>query len=178
MVARSEDTFSQWFVEREAKGKGAHGGNTTNHSKDAKKPPQCLWEQSNITKYASFGIEIGYGDISLTNISKNMGGSRTISTLLTSQVFLSIIHRFSNKAYDNLADSSDPSKPPPSIQIVQSEIFDIIQSKRYHILKYMKENPDDADAATEAAVRVATGTGTRAERSDKNELKPRPYAHT
>ncbi len=25
--------------EREAKGKGAHGGNTTNHSKDAKKPP-------------------------------------------------------------------------------------------------------------------------------------------
>ncbi len=100
---------------------------------------------------------------------------RTISTLLTSQVFLSINHRFSNKAYDDLADSSDPSKPPPSIQIAQSEIFDIIQSKRYHILKYMKENPDDADAAMEAVVRVATGTGTRAERSDKKELKQRRW---
>lgn len=100
---------------------------------------------------------------------------RTISTLLTSQVYLSINHRFSNKAYDDLADSSDPSKPPPSIQIAQSEIFDIIQSKRYHILKYMKENPDDADAAMEAVVRVATGTGTRAERADKKELKQRRW---
>ena len=100
---------------------------------------------------------------------------RTISTLLTSQVFLSINHRFSNKAYDDLADSSDPSKPPPSIQLAQSEIFDIIQSKRYHILKYMKENPEDADAAMEAVVRVATGTGTRAERSDKKELKQRKW---
>lgn len=100
---------------------------------------------------------------------------RTISTLLTSQVFLSINHRFSSKAYDDLADSSDPSKPPPSIQLAQSEIFDIIQSKRYHILKYMKENPEDADAAMEAVVRVATGTGTRAERSDKKELKQRKW---
>ncbi len=100
---------------------------------------------------------------------------RTISTLLTSQVYLSINHRFSNKAYDDLADSSDPSKPPPSIQIAQSEIFDVIQSKRYHILKYMRENPDDADAAMEAVVRVATGTGTRAERADKKELKQRRW---
>jgi hypothetical protein len=100
---------------------------------------------------------------------------RSISVLLTSQVFLSINHRFSNKAYDDLADSSDPSKPPPSIQIAQSEIFDIIQGKRYHILKYMKNNPEDADAAMEAVVRVATGTGTRAERTDKKELKQRRW---
>jgi hypothetical protein len=86
---------------------------------------------------------------------------RSISVLLTSQVYLSINHRFSNKAYDDLADSSDPSKPPPSIQIAQSEIFDIIQGKRYHILQYMKENPDDANAAMEAVVRIATGTGPR-----------------
>jgi len=100
---------------------------------------------------------------------------RSISVLLTSQVFLSINHRFSNKAYDDLADSSDPSKPPPSIQIAQSEIFDIIQSKRYHLLQYMKNNPDDADAAMEAVVRVATGTGTRAERVDKKVLKQRRW---
>lgn len=100
---------------------------------------------------------------------------RSISVLLTSQVFLSINHRFSNKAYDDLADSSDPSKPPPSIQISQSEIFDIIQGKRYHLLQYMKNNPEDADAAMEAVVRVATGTGTRAERSDKKELKQRRW---
>ena len=86
---------------------------------------------------------------------------RSISVLLTSQVYLSINHRFSNKAYDDLAYSSDPSRPPPSIQIAQSEIFDIIQGKRYHILQYIKNNPEDADAAMEAVVRVATGTGTR-----------------
>ena len=100
---------------------------------------------------------------------------RSISVLLTSQVYLSINHRFSIKAYDDLADSSDPSKPPPSIQIAQSEIFDIIQGKRYHILQYMKNNPDDADAAMEAVVRVATGTGTRAQRTDKKELKQRRW---
>ena len=101
---------------------------------------------------------------------------RSVSVLLTSQVFLSINHRFSNKAYDDLADSSDPSKPPPSIQLAQSEIFDIIQGKRYHILKYIKNNPEDADAAMEAVVRVATGTGTRAERTDKKELKQRHWS--
>ena len=95
---------------------------------------------------------------------------RSISVLLTSQVYLSINHRFSNKAYDDLADSSDPSKPPPSIQIAQSEIFDIIQSKRYHMLQYMKENPDDANAAMEAVVRIATGTGPRAINDSKTKL--------
>lgn len=95
---------------------------------------------------------------------------RSISVLLTSQVYLSINHRFSNKAYDDLADSSDPSKPPPSIQIAQSEIFDIIQSKRYHMLQYMRENPADANAAMEAVVRIATGTGPRAINDSKTKL--------
>jgi len=100
---------------------------------------------------------------------------RSVSVLLSSQVFLSINHRFSSKAYDDLADSSDPSKPPPSIQIAQSEIFDIIQGKRYHILQYMKNKPEEGDAAMEAVVRVATGTGTRAERLDKKSLKQRKW---
>jgi hypothetical protein len=95
---------------------------------------------------------------------------RSISVLLTSQVYLSINHRFSNKAYDDLADSSNPSKPPPSIQIAQSEIFDIIQGKRYHILQYMKENPGDANAAMEAVVRIATGTGPRSIVDSKTKL--------
>lgn len=100
---------------------------------------------------------------------------RSVSVLLTSQVYLSINHRFSNKAYDDLADSSDPSKPPPSIQIAQSEIFDIIQGKRYHILQYIKNNPEEGDAAMEAVVRVATGTGTRSQRADKKGLKQRRW---
>ena len=100
---------------------------------------------------------------------------RSISVLLTSQVYLSINHRFSNQAYDDLADSSDPSRPPPGLQISQSEIFDIIQGKRYHILQYIKNNPDDGDAAMEAIVRVATGTGNRLGRADKKELKQRRW---
>ena len=100
---------------------------------------------------------------------------RSVSVLLSSQVFLSINHRFSSKAYDDLADSSDPSKPPPSIQIAQSEIFDIIQGKRFHILRYIENNPEEGDAAMEAVVRVATGTGTRAEKPDKKSLKQRKW---
>ena len=100
---------------------------------------------------------------------------RSISVLLSSQVYLSINHRFSNKAYDDLADSSDPSKPPPSIQLAQSEIFDIIQGKRYHILQYMKNNPEDADAAMEAVVRIATGSGPRALTDKKKQMKQRHW---
>jgi hypothetical protein len=86
---------------------------------------------------------------------------RVVSVLLSSQVYLTINNRFSNQVYDDLHDSSDPTKPPPSIQIAQSEIFDILQSQRYHVLKYMRVHPEQADEAMEAVVRVATGTGAR-----------------
>ncbi len=48
-----------------------------------------------------------------------------------------INHRFSNQAYDDLQDKTDPTKPPPSIHIAQSEVFDIIQTHRYQLLKYV-----------------------------------------
>jgi hypothetical protein len=86
---------------------------------------------------------------------------RSISVLLSSQVYLMINHRFSNKVYDDLQDMTDPTKPPPSIQIPQSDIFDIIQTHRYNILKYMRLHPEEADDAMEAVVRIATGTGSR-----------------
>ena len=86
---------------------------------------------------------------------------RSVSILLSSQVYLMINHRFSSKVYDDLQDMTDPTKPPPSIQIPQSDIFDIIQHQRYQVLKYMRLHPDDADDAMEAVVRIATGTGTR-----------------
>jgi hypothetical protein len=58
-------------------------------------------------------------------------------------------------------DTPNPTHPPPSIQIAQSENFDIIQSKRYHILRFIRENQKEGDHAMEAVVRIATGTGTR-----------------
>jgi hypothetical protein len=100
----------------------------------------------------------------------------SISVLLSSQVFLMINHRFSNQAYDDLQDMTDPTKPPPSIQISQSEVFDIIQKQRYEILKYMRLHPKDADEAMESVVRIATGTGTRARASiDQKSLKSRHW---
>jgi hypothetical protein len=86
---------------------------------------------------------------------------RAVSILMSSQVYLTINHRFSNKVYDDLQDSAHPTHPPPSIQIAQSEIFDIIQSHRYNLLRFIRENPKDGDRAMEAVVRIATGTGTR-----------------
>ena len=98
-----------------------------------------------------------------------------VSVLLSSQVFLMINHRFSSQAYDDLQDMIDPTKPPPSIQIAQSEIFDIIQNKRYMILKYMKVNRKEADEAMEAVVRIATATGSRDTSSNSDELKIRHW---
>ena len=86
---------------------------------------------------------------------------RAVSVLLSSQVYLTINHRFSNNVYDDLQDTPNPTHPPPSIQIAQSEIFDIIQSKRYHILRFIRERQKEGDHAMEAVVRIATGTGTR-----------------
>jgi hypothetical protein len=86
---------------------------------------------------------------------------RAVSILMSSQVYLAINHRFSNKAYDDLQDTPNPTHPPPSIQIAQSEIFDIIQTHRYNLLRFIRENPVEGDQAMEAVVRIATSTGTR-----------------
>lgn len=99
---------------------------------------------------------------------------RAVSILMSSQVYLMVNHRFSNKVYDDLQDKSSPTQPPPSIQITQSEVFDIIQTHRYNLLRFIRENPKEGDQAMEAVVRIATGTGTR-EQADV-ELKQRHWA--
>jgi hypothetical protein len=86
---------------------------------------------------------------------------RAVSVILSSQVYLTINHRFSNNVYDDLQDTPNPTHPPPSIQIAQSEIFDIIQTHRYNILRFIRENPVDGDKAMEDVERIATGTGAR-----------------
>jgi hypothetical protein len=86
---------------------------------------------------------------------------RAVSVLLSSQVYLTINHRFSSNVYDDLQDTPNPTHPPPGLQIAQSEVFDIIQSKRYHILRFIRENKEEGDHAMEAVVRISTGTGTR-----------------
>lgn len=87
-----------------------------------------------------------------------------------------INHRFSNKAYDDLQDMTNPTKPPPSIQIAQSEIFDVIQKQRYQILKYLRLNPNDGNEAMEAVVRIATGTGSRLKNTEQKSLKIRHWS--
>ena len=98
---------------------------------------------------------------------------RAVSIIMSSQVFLTINHRFSAKIYDDLQDTANPTQPPPSIQIAQSEVFDVIQTHRYNVLRFIREKPVEGDMAMEAVVRIATGTGTRAQ-TDK-ELKERHW---
>jgi hypothetical protein len=98
---------------------------------------------------------------------------RAVSILMSSQVYLTINHRFSAKVYDDLQDTANPTHPPPSIQLAQSEIFDIIQAHRYNLLRFIREQRVDGDRAMEAVVRIATGTGTR--ELDNKELKQRHW---
>jgi hypothetical protein len=98
---------------------------------------------------------------------------RAVSILMSSQVYLTINHRFSSKIYDDLQDKAKPTQPPPSIQIAQSEIFDIIQTHRYNLLRFMRERPVEGDLAMEAVVRIATSTGTRDQKDA--ELKERHW---
>lgn len=94
---------------------------------------------------------------------------RAVSILLSSQVYLTINHRFSIKVYDDLQDVSQ--KTQPSIQLAQSEIFDTIQGHRFNLLRFVRENPLDGDRAMEAVVRIATGTGTRESESEDKQSR-------
>ena len=96
---------------------------------------------------------------------------RAVSVILSSQVYLTINHRFSTKVYDDIMDTNNPTHPPPSIQIAQSEIFDVIQAHRYNILRFCREKQEEGDHAMEAVVRVATGTGSR----DEADMKKRHW---
>lgn len=98
---------------------------------------------------------------------------RAASILMSSQVYLTINHRFSSKVYDDLQDTAKPTHPPPGLQIAQSEIFDIIQTHRYNLLRFLREKREEGDKAMEAVVRVATGTGTR--EYDDSEFKQRHW---
>lgn len=86
---------------------------------------------------------------------------RAVSIIMSSQVFLTINLRFSSKVYDDLQDKNNPTQPPPSIQIAQSEVFDTIQKHRYNILRFIRENHVQGDKALESVVRIATSTGSR-----------------
>ena len=86
---------------------------------------------------------------------------RAVSIIMSSQVFLTINLRFSSKVYDDLQDTNNPTHPPPSIQIAQSEIFDTIQAHRYNVLRFIREKPEEGDHAMESVVRIATSTGSR-----------------
>lgn len=86
---------------------------------------------------------------------------RAVSVMMSSQVYLTINLRFSSQVYDDLADTNNPTHPPPSIQIAQSEVFDVIQAHRYNVLRFIREHPEEGDHAMEAVVRISTGTGGR-----------------
>lgn len=98
---------------------------------------------------------------------------RAVSIIMSSQVYLTINLRFSSKVYDDLQDTNNPTRPPPSIQIAQSEVFDTIQCHRYNVLRFIREKPEDGDNAMEAVVRIATGTGGRDQ--DDTKLKKRHW---
>lgn len=93
---------------------------------------------------------------------------KSVSVLLSSQVYLLINHRFSRKTYDDLMDTGKPTDPPSNIQLAQSEVFDLIQRHRYNVLKWLRANPDAGDDVFEAVVRVATGIGTRSQSMEKS----------
>jgi len=96
---------------------------------------------------------------------------RAVSILMSSQVYLTINNRFSHKVYDDLQDKANPTQPPASIQIAQSEVFDIIQTHRYNLMRFIRERKEEGDLAMEAVVRIATGTGTR----EQTEMKKRHW---
>ena len=94
------------------------------------------------------------------------------SVIMSSQVFLNINHRFTTISYDDLysiahSDEDDkenerkPSDPPPSIQLPQNEVFDLIQTQRPILLQFLAKEKTEANEIFEATVRIATNTGTR-----------------
>ena len=93
---------------------------------------------------------------------------RAVAILMSSQLYVTINHHFSMQVYDDLQDKASPTQPPPSIQTAQSEIFAIIQTHRYNLLRFIRERPAEGDRAMEAVVRVDTSTGSREQADQRN----------
>jgi hypothetical protein len=98
---------------------------------------------------------------------------RAVSIIMSSQVYLTINLRFNSNVYDDLQDTNNPTQPPPSIQIAQSEVFDTIQAHRYNVLRFIRERPEDGDHVMEAVVRISTSTGSRDQ--EESEFKKRHW---
>ena len=95
--------------------------------------------------------------------------TRTVSTLLSSQVFLTTRHTFSLDAREHQVQTRSDKKVSGdeswmekwSLEIPDNEVFDLFQKHRAKIYNWLLENPDQANEVMESVVRVATLTGTR-----------------
>jgi hypothetical protein len=96
---------------------------------------------------------------------------KVVSTILSSQVYLMSNYVFDaddhlsrrrkdkKKSKNSRQDAEDVNL---SIGITQTEIFELFQSKRWQIYRWLEANPDGCNEVMESIVRVVTYTGTRA----------------
>lgn len=91
---------------------------------------------------------------------------RTISIMLSSQIFLYLNYRYDIEVspYDDVKDRTKADENvDESLLLPQTEIFDMFQRHRRKVLNWLNENEEARNEVMEAVVRVCTRMGTRDE---------------
>lgn len=101
-----------------------------------------------------------------------------VSTLLSSQVFLTINFKFdvdiSLTGVDNKDRGGEEWHLRKELGVPQLEVFNLFTMHRHKVLSWLQKNPTECDEVMEAVIRIATLTGTRDIPKDR-ELKPRHW---
>lgn len=101
-----------------------------------------------------------------------------VSTLLSSQVFLTINFKFdvdiSLFGGDNKDRGGEEWHLRKELGVPQLEVFNLFTMHRAKVLLWLQKNPAECDEVMEAVIRIATLTGTRDIPKDR-ELKPRHW---
>lgn len=111
---------------------------------------------------------------------------QSVCTFLSSQMFLSTRFRYGHQAKKQAKAAGgkrlwgfkwDQTKEDEQLGlgIEETELFDIFTAQRNIMIRWLRTNPELADKAMEAVVRVVSLTGTRTRAFD-GELKTRPWS--
>lgn len=97
------------------------------------------------------------------NVSEQELDLRTVSVLLSSQIFLTTRYEFvcdaTAEEERKKAKTSAENAEEQALGFVDSEVFDLFQKHKYKVYMWLQQNSDAANEVFEAVVRIATFTG-------------------
>jgi len=112
------------------------------------------------------------------NITEEEPNYTNVSTILCSQVFLTINFHFDVdiSLYGEARDRGGPEDDiKRDLGVPQLEVFNVFTMHRAKILAWLRRNPSECDEVMESVIRIVTMTGPREKPRDRDQLKSRHW---